>query len=167
MVSSIKNGLNILLYCLGYLAAMYSLFPAAASADQIILAWDANTEPDLAGYVVYGKQGSPCPPYDYIDTYPEEDLDDPLFPTIVITGLDNNIVYYFVVTAYNTAEMESDFSNIVSSTGEDAVCFRENSSGGGSGGGGGGGGGGCFIATAASRLRKEEDNLGDADLPVE
>jgi len=51
-------------------ATLVIFFPSATASYQITFAWDANTEPDLAGYELYGKQGSPCPPYDYIDTYP-------------------------------------------------------------------------------------------------
>ena len=131
-------------------ATLIIFFPSKTAAFQIILAWDANTEPDLAGYVLYGKHGSPCPPYDYIDTYPIEDLADPLKPRCVVTDLEENRIYYFVMTAYDTDGNESDFSNIVSSRGEVAVCSRSNSSG---------DGGGCFITTAACGIRKADKNL--------
>ena len=113
------------------------------AADQIILAWDANTEPDLEGYFLYRKQGSPSPPYDYVDTYPEVDLADPLNPRAVITDLESDVTYSFVVTAYDTDGNESDFSNAVS-----VLNGKLTNAGGRSTGGGGGGGGGCFINTA-------------------
>ena len=121
---------------IGFLATLVILFPSVTAAYQTTFAWDANTEPDLEGYVLYGKQGSPCPPYDYIDTYPIEELADPLNPECVVADLDQNLVYYFVITAFDTAGNESDYFNILSSEGGIAFCSRANSSGGGGGGGG-------------------------------
>jgi hypothetical protein len=119
-----------------------SIETSSIAADQTILAWDANTEPDLEGYVVYGKQGSPNPPYDYIDTYPEVDLADPLNPKAVITDLESDVTYYFVVTAYDTEGNESGFSNAVSFINGKIIDAGGNSNGDGDGGG-------CFINTAA------------------
>jgi len=127
-----------LLLKIGFLVIFASFFASVTVAYQIPLAWDANTEPDLEGYVLYGKQGSPCPPYEYIDTYPEESLEDPLNPRCKITVFEKDVVYYFVVTAYDTVGNESDFSNIISSKGEIAYC-PSNISSDGSGGGSGGG----------------------------
>ncbi len=130
------------------LAALFVSFETSASAaNQIILSWDPNTEPDLEGYVLYGKQGSPDLPFDYVDTYPEVDLADPLNPRAVITDLDSEVTYYFAVTAYDTQGNESDYSNIVSVF-KNNVSDAAGSSNGDGGGGGSGGGGGCFINTA-------------------
>ena len=120
----------------------------SAAAEQIILSWDPNTEPDLEGYVLYGKQGSPDPPFDHIDSYPEVDLTDPLNPRAVITDLESDVTYYFAVTAYDTEGNESDYSNIVSVLKSNAIDTAGSSNGGGGGGGSGSGGGGCFINTA-------------------
>ena len=92
---------------------LISLATTSTAADQIILAWDPNTEPDLEGYVLYGKQESPGPPYDYIDTYPEVDLADPLNPSAVVADLESDVTYYFAVTAYDTADNESNYSDEV------------------------------------------------------
>jgi uncharacterized membrane protein len=67
-------------------------------------------------------------------------LADPLNPRCKVTDLKKDVIYYFVVTAYDTAGNESDFSNIISSKGEIASCPSSISSEGGGGGGGGGGG---------------------------
>jgi hypothetical protein len=114
---------------IGFLVASVLLFASVTAAYQITLAWDANTESDLEGYVLYGRQESPCPPYDYIDTYPVTDLADPLNPGCKITVSEEDVVYYFAVTAYDTAGNESDFSNIISSKGEVAFCPSSRSSG--------------------------------------
>ena len=119
---------------IGFLAASVLLFASVTAAYQLTLAWDENTEPDLEGYVLYGKRRLPCPPYDYIDTYPLTKLADPSNPSCRITDLEEDVIYYFVVTAYDTQGNESDFSNIVSSKGDAAFCSK--------GGGGGSGGGG-------------------------
>jgi hypothetical protein len=73
------------LFLLIFTILFFAFETASIAADQIILAWDANTEPDLEGYVLYGKQGSADLPFDYVDTYPEVDLADPLNPRAVIT----------------------------------------------------------------------------------
>lgn len=119
---------------------------SSIAANQIILSWDPNAEPDLEGYVLYGKQESPDPPFDYIDTYPEVDLADPLNPRAVITDLESDVTYYFAVTAYDTEGYESDYSNVVSVLNGNMIDTGGNRDG---DGGGGGGGGGCFINTAA------------------
>ena len=76
-------------------------------ADTVVsLAWDANTEPDLAGYRIhYGTS-----PGNYT------------LPTITVVGQNNartitslqaNTTYYFAVTAYDLAGNESPLSNEV------------------------------------------------------
>jgi hypothetical protein len=123
---------------IGFLVASVLLFASVTAAYQITLAWDANTEPDLEGYILYGREWSPCPPYDYIDTYPVTELADPLNPRCKVTDFEKDVIYYFVVTAYDTAGNESDYSNIISSKGETGYCpIRISSEGGGGGGGGG------------------------------
>ena len=52
------------------------------SAYEKTFAWDANDEPDLEGYVMYSRVGDPCPPYNYVDTYPEDELANPLMPMV-------------------------------------------------------------------------------------
>ena len=136
------------------LATIIFLFAASTiAADEIILAWDANTEPDLEGYVVYNKKGSPSPPYDYVESYPEEGLADPLNPSAVIADLESDVTYSFVVTAYDTQGNESDFSNAVTVLNGKIIDADGDSRGGGSGGG-------CFINAAANWFRTSEKTLG-------
>jgi hypothetical protein len=135
---------------------LFSFATSSIAAYQIILAWDANTEPDIEGYVVYSKQGSQYPPYDYVDTYPEVDLADPSNPRAVITDLESDVTYSFVVTAYDTEGNESDFSNAVSVLNGKIIDGGVNSNG------DSGDSGGCFINTAAYWFRTSETIL---DLP--
>ena len=80
------------------------------------LAWNANDEPDLEGYVIYRNTNYPGPPYSYSDTLPEDELDDPLHPEVKLTGLQNDKEYYIALTAYNTNGDESSFSNEICAT---------------------------------------------------
>jgi fibronectin type 3 domain-containing protein len=69
------------------------------------LAWNANTESDLAGYKVYVGANSGV----YSTTY---DVGNVIAYTVMSLAPGN--VYYFVVTAYDTSGFESLVSNEVS-----------------------------------------------------
>ncbi|MGQ0557736.1 MAG: BACON domain-containing protein [Nitrospiraceae bacterium] len=78
--------------------------PASSS---VMLTWNANTESDLAGYKVYranssGAYGAP------IAAIPGNTT------SYIVTGLQFNATYFFVVTAYDIAGNESAYSNEVS-----------------------------------------------------
>jgi hypothetical protein len=127
----------------------FSAVSTSIAWENVTLAWDANTEPDLEGYYLYRKEGSPGPPYDLVDTYPEDELDNPLNPEVVVDDLAWNTTYSFVVTAYDTEGNESDVSNAISVLNGKLLNTVSASDSGGGGGGGGGGGSGCFIDTLA------------------
>lgn len=81
--------------------------PRPASAATRTLAWDANTETDLAGYrLSYGTA-----PGSYSTT-----VDVGKVTQWTVSGLSAGVTYYFVVRAYNTAGLVSDFSNPVNET---------------------------------------------------
>jgi len=131
------------------------LYPSPCLAKKVTLGWDANPEPDLAGYVVYRNVGSPGPPYKYDDTVPEDDLADPLNPMVTITGLSEKKEYYIAVTAYDSEGNESAFSDdvcvkIVNSVIENCSASISAISGSSKSGGGGGG---CFIDSAAGESK--------------
>lgn len=73
-------------------------------AGEVTLIWDANTEPDLLGYKVY---------------YSIEPGVYNIFTNVgniteyTITDLRDDVFNYFVVTAYDTEGLESDYSNMV------------------------------------------------------
>ncbi len=80
------------------------VWAAAASALDVQLSWDPNSETDLAGYkVYYGVDG--------LTTTEVQDVSNQTIATIA--GLDPAKNYSFTVTAYNTSSIESSYSNIV------------------------------------------------------
>ena len=115
-------------------------------------AWDANTEPDLAGYRIYYKTGGAGALYDGTGANEGNSpiqislasLDDPENPEYTLHGLSDAETFYFVATAYDIYGNESDYSNV--------LCFGSTCVGAGESGGGG-----CFIATAAfgSKFEKQ------------
>jgi hypothetical protein len=84
------------------LCACFTL--SASHAAEVNLAWDPNTEPDLAGYKVYYGVGSRN--YDHV-------IDVGNCSSCVVTGLEAGRTYYFAATAVNKSNIESDFSNEV------------------------------------------------------
>lgn len=73
----------------------------------VTLAWDANIEPDLAGYKMH--HGLESRKY-------TTRIDVGNVTTSVVNKLEEGVTYYFAVTAYNTSGLESDYSNEVSYT---------------------------------------------------
>ena len=80
---------------------------SCASAADVTLAWDANTESNLAGYKLHYNTVEPGPPYTTI-----VDVGNVLEYTFENLDLVAN-VYWFVATAYNTDGFESGYSNEV------------------------------------------------------
>ena len=79
-------------------------FVAPAGAANLELAWNANTESDLAGYCVYYGTA----PQNYGDS-----IDVGNTTTYRLDGLLEGMTYYIAVTAYDVYENESDFSSEV------------------------------------------------------
>ncbi|MBI5967810.1 MAG: fibronectin type III domain-containing protein [Deltaproteobacteria bacterium] len=76
----------------------------------INLAWDSNTEPDLAGYKVH--YGTALGVYEKsIDVGMATQSNGTTYYTL--TGLTKGQTYYIAVTAYDTSGNESDYSNEV------------------------------------------------------
>ena len=73
-------------------------------AQEIIVFWDGNEEPDLAGYKIYFGQTSGS--YDTC-------IDVGMTLEHEMTALQDTGLYYFAVTAYDSAGNESDFSQEV------------------------------------------------------
>jgi len=77
----------------------------SALAAQIKLAWDANTESDLAGYKVYYGTSSKS----YAGS-----VDVGNVTAFNLTGLTEGQTYYIAATAYNTSGSQSGYSSEVS-----------------------------------------------------
>src|SRR5512139_390025 len=77
----------------------------SALAAQIKLAWDANGEPDLAGYKIY--YGTSAKSY-------TASVDVGNVTSYTLASLNGGQTYYLTVTAYNTSGSESGYSGEVS-----------------------------------------------------
>jgi len=96
------------------LAALLSITPSAYGLD-VTLAWDANTEPDLAGYRLHYKTDAPGAPYTGTGaTEGDSPIDVFDVTQFTVHGLTDGVTYYFVVTAYDSENNESGYSNEVS-----------------------------------------------------
>lgn len=125
-----------LLFSLEFLH-LFVLFTLLLSADtahsfNTSFVWDANTEPDLAGYRVFYREEGQSYDFDFPDWEGTE-------TTCTLYGLDDLITYYFVSRAYDIYGNESENSVELSTSDGGATLTVSD----------GGGGGGCFIATAA------------------
>lgn len=89
--------------CLSILAAWSVAF--LANAASVGLAWNANTESDLAGYRLY--QGTLSGTYSIVRDLGNVTATRP-------TNLEPGVTYFWIVTAYNTSGLESEPSNEVS-----------------------------------------------------
>ena len=121
----------------GLIVSVLSLFlilsPAVICADQVTLAWDPNLDSDVAGYILY--YGTQSRYYDY-------DVDVGEYTSITISGLVEDVMYYFAVTAYDVEGNESDFSAEITYPNSVPLGGTSGSSG---------GGGGCYISTASEK----------------
>jgi hypothetical protein len=97
------------------------VFQSLGFAADVTLRWDANTESDLDGYKLYYKTDSSGSPYDGTGSdqgaspvdIPLTSLGDPNNPEFTITGLDAGHIYFLALTAYDTEDNESGYSNEV------------------------------------------------------
>lgn len=130
---------------------IFSLVAAYAHAYDITLAWDPNTEPELAGYILYTRENEPESNFHQVDYYSLDEI-DPNNPQGSVNELEGSKTYFFAVTAINNDGLESNFSNQVSvMNGEivDDVVINDNvSAGNDQVYTGNSSGGGCFIMTA-------------------
>jgi hypothetical protein len=76
-----------------------------------IINWNANSEPDLAGYKIYFGQVANT--WLGIITAPLVFLPVPPLYTIPINTFTSDGIWYFAVSAYDTSNNESSISTIV------------------------------------------------------
>ena len=80
-------------------------FVSAVNGQAVKLSWDANPQPDIAGYRVY------CGTTSRVYT---QCLEVGNSTSLIVSGLQAGKHYYFAATDYDVAGMESDESNEVS-----------------------------------------------------
>jgi len=117
-----------------FTALIVFLFPAGiARGFELSFAWNANTQPELAGYKVFYRQKGQN--YDYNN--PAWDGTENI---CTINDLDDNITYYFVSRAYDIYgnESENSVELLYEPSSSNSVATTSSISG-----------GGCFIATAS------------------
>ena len=85
----------------GMVCLFFSLSAQRAYSSQATLAWDANKEDNLAGYFAYCGTTSG----QYADRVDVENYTQHTF-----SNLQAGVKYYFAVTAYDTDQIESDYS---------------------------------------------------------
>ena len=116
-----SSTLNIILLAAFFFSFVYSA--RAVYSAQVTLEWQASSG-DVAGYNVY--QGTSSRDYDVT-------LDIGNWTSVTIADLAEDEAYYFAVTAYDSEDNESGYSN--------EVCINCDSQGATNSSGGGGGGG--------------------------
>ena len=89
---------TISLFPLLALALLFCSRLAAWSAETVTLAWDRNPEPDVIGYQLY---------YGIVSGIYSQIVNAGNATEVVIPGLEPGITYYAIVTAFNTAGLES------------------------------------------------------------
>ena len=99
---SVSRRLTIFLFIVFLLPLSLS---ALAQAAQVTLAWDPNTEPDLAGYKLYYGTSSG----NYSNSIAVGNV-----TTYTVTNLSAGVTYYFALTALNSMLLESGYSNEIS-----------------------------------------------------
>ena len=97
---------NLCFVVMGILCFSGIGMPQTAWCAQVTLAWDENTEPDIAGYRVFGRTAAQS--YDYAHPFWTGSK-----PPCTLSGLADQQDYCFVVRAFNDAGLESGNSNEV------------------------------------------------------
>ncbi|MBI2591851.1 MAG: fibronectin type III domain-containing protein [Candidatus Brennerbacteria bacterium] len=95
------------------------IFTPVAFAATANLSWNANTEPDLAGYKIYygtSARTSSCPPGGYPDSVNAGNV-----TSFAVPNLTDGATYFFSITAYDITGNESCFSGEASKTFAPAV----------------------------------------------
>ena len=136
-----SKALHSLAGLIGITAALFLiLFPSPACAQHVTLAWDSNDEPGLAGYIVY--YGTQSRYYDY-------DVDVGHHNSVTISGLAEDVTYYFAVTAYDSEGNDSGFSQEIVFPRTSTFSASDTS---------GGGAGGCFVTVASDNSPNSDQN---------
>lgn len=108
-----KSGWNAWTKNLLQLLLLVLALPSAAFCATVVLEWDPSTDADIAGYKVYYQAGSAVLPFAGVGAAEgSAPVDVAKVNSATISGLDPASSYYFAVTAYNSAGLESGYSNV-------------------------------------------------------
>jgi sulfur relay (sulfurtransferase) DsrF/TusC family protein len=111
---AMKTNLLSLITALALSLAAYSTCFASGS---VTLQWDPNSDSDLAGYRVYYRMDSAEMPFNGTGAVEgAAPIDVKNRTSATLSGLESGHTYYFAVTAYNTAGLESSYSNVIVET---------------------------------------------------
>ena len=119
----IKHSIRICLWTFTIIATAIIIGPKSlAYTADVTLAWTGNAEPDLAGYYIYYKSGTSGAPYNGTGVdegnspikIPLGAFADSANPEYTLHGLSDTETSYLVLTAYDTEDNESGYSNEVS-----------------------------------------------------
>jgi len=99
---------------LSLLVFLLFFLPGSGHSAQVTLAWDPNTEPDLAGYRIY---------YGLLSNEYSYSIDAGNQTSYTLSNLEDEKTYYFAATAYDQEGNESDFSYEVVFNAPLAACI--------------------------------------------
>jgi hypothetical protein len=105
--NSVFNSLSKLVLIIFSFFVFVTIYATVSYAAELTLAWDANTESDLNGYVVY--YGTSSKNYDHT-------IDVGNVTTCTIPDLTEGQTYYLAATAYDSSLNESAYSEEISYT---------------------------------------------------
>ena len=118
-ISAAATRTKVLITMLLAFGFIFSGFNSISLAKDVTLQWDANPESDnIAYYKVYYDDDASGPPYDGTGLFVNEVSVASGFPVdesypVIISGLNEDKIYYFAVTAVDGDGLESDVSNEV------------------------------------------------------
>jgi hypothetical protein len=103
-ITSLRHRVRVAVHGLLFVGALAIFMSASAlAASSVTLAWDSTTN-NIAGYKIY--YGVASHTYTHTNT-----LADSKATSLTISNLIVGTTYYFAATAYDSANLESDFSN--------------------------------------------------------
>jgi len=95
-IQTLHNRIGLVLF-LSILA--FANCSSSVPSNAALLSWDANTEPDLAGYEIhYGTEPGKYTKTEYVGL-----TDTPETPQHLVSNLTSDVRYYFTVITYDSS----------------------------------------------------------------
>lgn len=101
---------------------LLSLIPALCAAQTVTLSWDASPTPEVIGYKLYYRA------WPFVFAMTDSGANEGSSPidvgnvlTYTLTGLTDDVIYYFAVDAYDDQGNVSVYSNYVSTKDKDTI----------------------------------------------